>query len=198
MFFRQSKAITFKVNTCCATLIQHRTNYNVLGGALIFGDFRPLNKYSQEEKETAGERVGLVLKLCNLLSVQFEVTMENAAEQKRYWQIWVNNMQKQENHMLFEFVKKCQTYTKVTITLDPKLFGYNCFDNDTIEFLFRLICERSFIKQNFAFALNGTNIDVSQCINFKITFLVFSAGLLNNTFNVLKRMRKMMLISMKS
>lgn len=88
---------------------------------MIFGKLLTSTNYDKDEKRFTGGKNGYGAKLANIFAKEFIVETIDASREKKYKQVWKDNMKKVEKPK----ITSCKTkpYTKITWTPDYARFG---------------------------------------------------------------------------
>ena len=105
---------------------------------LIFGHLLTGSNFDDDEKKTTGGRNGYGAKLANIFSTEFIVECLDTEQEKKFVQVFRNNMHVAEEPTVNKATKselKKGDYTKITFKPDLQRFGMSTLDNDTIGLL---------------------------------------------------------------
>ena len=105
---------------------------------LIFGHLLTGSNFDDDEKKTTGGRNGYGAKLANIFSTEFVVECLDTEQEKKFVQVFRNNMHVAEEPTVNKATKselKKGDYTKITFKPDLQRFGMSTLDNDTIGLL---------------------------------------------------------------
>lgn len=102
---------------------------------LVFGHLLTSDNYNDSEKKVVGGRNGYGAKLTNIYSKTFVVETVDSSCQKRYRQVWRNNMTSRDEPE----ISKCQgqDYTSVTFEPDLPRFGMTALEDDIVSLMER-------------------------------------------------------------
>jgi DNA topoisomerase-2 len=114
---------------------------------IIFGHLLTSSNYDDKDNRFSSGRNGLGIKLCNILSTQFEIECVDPEEGLMYHQTWTGNMRKKSNPVLKPWKSKSATgYVCIRMFPDYDLFGgdpqqLQSLDNHHLSILKRLVME---------------------------------------------------------
>ena len=102
--------------------VEKHPEYNVYIPQLIFGELLTSTNYDKTEKKLVGGKNGYGVKLVNIFSKKFELTIVDAKRNLKYTQTFQNNMSTIEPPV----VKPCKTkpYVEIIWTPDFEKFGW--------------------------------------------------------------------------
>lgn len=103
--------------------VEKHPDYDVYIPQLIFGELLTSTNYDKDEKKLVGGKNGYGVKLVNIFSKKFELTIVDAKRNLKYNQVFENNMSK----IGTPSVKPCKTksYVEIIWTPDFTKFGWN-------------------------------------------------------------------------
>ncbi|KAJ6750860.1 hypothetical protein OIU85_001403 [Salix viminalis] len=96
---------------------------------LIFGHLLTSSNYDDAEKKTTGGRNGYGAKLTNIFSTEFVVETADGKRQKKYKQVFSNNMGGKSEPMITK-CKEGENWTKVTFKPDLAKFSMSHLEED--------------------------------------------------------------------
>lgn len=105
--------------------------------SMIFGELLTSSNYNDSEERTTGGRNGYGSKLCNIFSTKFIVEIDDAKRNKRFKQIWIDNMSITEEAIVSKLPVKIKSSVKVTFYPDFKRFNILNLKNDHKELFHR-------------------------------------------------------------
>jgi len=133
----ESNLISVKNNGQGIPVVMHK-EHNCYVPTLIFGHLLTGSNFDDDEKKTTGGRNGYGAKLANIFSVEFTVECLDAANGKKFKQVFRDNMSEAEKPV----VKKCTAaekkkgdYTKISFRPDLTRFKMSSFNDDTVALL---------------------------------------------------------------
>lgn len=115
-------------------IIQH-PEYKVWVPQLIFGELLTSTNYDKSEKKLVGGKNGYGVKLANIFSKELKVETVDAKTQKKYTQVWKNNMTTVEPPKIVSC--KVKPYVSLTWTPDFARFGMKDIPTDFVQVLRR-------------------------------------------------------------
>jgi len=89
--------------------------------SLIFGELLTSTNYDKEEKKITGGKNGYGAKLTNIFSKKFKIETTDSKRNKKFIQIYENNMKKKSKPEVSDF--KGKPYTEITFSPDLERFG---------------------------------------------------------------------------
>lgn len=102
---------------------------------MVFGHLLTSDNYDDDEKKTTGGRNGYGAKLANIFSKRFEIECADSERQKKYHQVWEDNMRKKDKANITSH--KGESYTKITFWPDLARFGMKKLDKDIVGLMSR-------------------------------------------------------------
>jgi len=115
-------------------IIQH-PEYKVWVPQMIFGELLTSTNYDKGEKKLVGGKNGYGVKLANIFSKELKVETVDAKTQKKYTQVWKNNMTVVEPPKIV--ASKVKPYVALTWTPDFVRFGMKDIPADFVQVLRR-------------------------------------------------------------
>ncbi|RZB66593.1 DNA topoisomerase 2-like [Glycine soja] len=98
---------------------------------LIFGHLLTSSNYNDNEKKTTGGRNGYGAKLTNIFSTEFVIETADGKRQKKYKQVFSNNMGKKSEPVITK-CKVGENWTKVTFKPDLEKFKMDYLEEDVV------------------------------------------------------------------
>ncbi|KAL8496050.1 hypothetical protein ACS0TY_019960 [Phlomoides rotata] len=98
---------------------------------LIFGHLLTSSNYDDNEKKTTGGRNGYGAKLTNIFSTEFVIETADGKRQKKYKQVFSNNMGTRSEPMISK-CKASENWTKITFKPDLAKFSMTCLEDDVV------------------------------------------------------------------
>ncbi|XP_042007097.1 DNA topoisomerase 2-like isoform X1 [Salvia splendens] len=98
---------------------------------LIFGHLLTSSNYDDDEKKTTGGRNGYGAKLTNIFSTEFVVETADGKRQKKYKQVFSNNMGVKSEPTLSK-CRASENWTKITFKPDLAKFSMTCLEDDVV------------------------------------------------------------------
>ncbi|KAJ1881782.1 DNA topoisomerase 2, partial [Coemansia sp. S17] len=128
---------------------------------LIFGHLLTSSNYNDKEEKITGGRNGYGAKLCNIFSTEFIVETADANSQKKYHQVFSDNMLKIGKPKITKHATK-KEYTKITFKPDFAKFRMTHLDDDTIALITRRVYDLAGCVDGVKVFLNGEAIVLSK------------------------------------
>jgi DNA topoisomerase-2 len=115
--------------------VDMHTEYGIYIPQLIFGELLTSTNYDKEEKKLVGGKNGYGVKLVNIFAKKLTVEIVDSTRQKKYIQVFENNMTKIHPPKL----STCKTKPYVSVTWEPDFarFGYKELPDEMIQFFRR-------------------------------------------------------------
>ncbi|MED6127924.1 DNA topoisomerase 2, partial [Stylosanthes scabra] len=98
---------------------------------LIFGHLLTSSNYDDNVKKTTGGRNGYGAKLTNIFSTEFVIETADGKRQKKYKQVFTNNMGKKSDPVITK-CKQGENWTKVTFKPDLQKFKMMDLEEDVV------------------------------------------------------------------
>jgi DNA topoisomerase-2 len=114
--------------------IELHKDYNIYVPELIFGRLLTSSNYDDNDKRTTGGRNGYGAKLANIFSKKFMIEIVDSVRQKKYKQVFTDNMQNRADPIITN-VKDKKGYTKITFYPDLEKFNLTVLEDDFISLL---------------------------------------------------------------
>lgn len=102
---------------------------NIYVPSMIFGELLTSSNYDDSEKKTTGGRNGYGAKLANIFSKKFIVEVGDAYHNKKFVQVFENNLEVKNKPKVTKYSKK-NSYVKISYYPDLDKFGLKDIDND--------------------------------------------------------------------
>nr|GEW87826.1 DNA topoisomerase 2-like [Tanacetum cinerariifolium] len=107
---------------------------------LIFGHLLTSSNYDDLIKKTTGARNGYGAKLANIFSTEFTIETADGKRNKRYKQVFTNNMAKKSEPTITK-CKNSENWTMVSFKPDLAKFGMECLEDDTVALMKRRVID---------------------------------------------------------
>lgn len=143
--------------------IEHHDKEKIYIPELIFGHLLTSSNYDDDQKKVTGGRNGYGSKLCNIFSTEFVLETADKDRQKKYKQVWTNNMSKMKPPKITENPRN-EEYTRISFTPDLSKFGMDKMDDDFESILKRRVYDMAGCSHDVKVYLNGERIKIR---NFK-------------------------------
>ncbi|KAJ2850724.1 DNA topoisomerase 2 [Coemansia brasiliensis] len=140
----------------------HR-DQNVYVPELIFGHLLTSSNYNDNQEKTTGGRNGYGAKLCNIFSREFIVETADANTQKKYVQVFTDNMKNMGKPKITKHSTK-KMYTKITFKPDFAKFHMSHLDDDAVALITKRVYDMAGCVEGVRVVLNGEVIPIK---NFK-------------------------------
>ncbi|KAF6995935.1 hypothetical protein CFC21_012354 [Triticum aestivum] len=127
---------------------------------LIFGHLLTSSNYDDNERKTTGGRNGYGAKLANIFSTEFVIETADGRRQKRYRQVFSDNMGKKSEPE----IKKCkqsENWTKVTFKPDLAKFNMTELEADVVALMMKRVVDMAgTLGKTVKVELNGEKVAV--------------------------------------
>ncbi|KAJ2232196.1 DNA topoisomerase 2 [Coemansia sp. RSA 485] len=143
--------------------IEIHKEQNIYVPELIFGHLLTSSNYNDKQEKTTGGRNGYGAKLCNIFSTEFIVETADISAQKKYVQVFNNNMNKIGKPKITKYSLK-KEYTSITFKPDFAKFHMTHLDEDTIALITKRAYDLAGCVEGVNVYLNGSLIPIK---NFK-------------------------------
>lgn len=141
--------------------IEMHKEHKVYVPELIFGHLLTSTNYDEDTERVVGGQNGLGAKLANIFSTEFIIETVDEERQKKYYQLFRNNMNNKEKPKITSYKKK--PYTKVTFVPDFERFKISELSDDIIAlFKKRVYDVCATTRKTVAVTLNGEKIKVKE------------------------------------
>ena len=127
---------------------------------MIFGKLLTSSNYDDEEERKTSGRNGLGVKLTNIFSKKFIVSLYDTKTQKTYKQVWENNMLDRKEPTIKESDKK-NGFTEIKWIPDFPKFGMTGYSDDIISQMKKYAIDATMIT-GVAIYLNGEKIPIKS------------------------------------
>ncbi|CAK9000771.1 DNA topoisomerase 2 (DNA topoisomerase II) [Durusdinium trenchii] len=137
---------------------------------LVFGHLLTSDNYNDSEKKVVGGRNGYGAKLTNIYSKSFIVETADSSREKRYRQVWHQNMTSREPPE----ISKCkgQDFTSVSFEPDFSRFGMTHLEEDIVSLMQRRAYDIAASTRGRCHVfLNGRQLDVQSFEDYVGMFL---------------------------
>ncbi|KAF7085410.1 hypothetical protein CFC21_088844 [Triticum aestivum] len=129
---------------------------------LIFGNLLTSSNYDDNERKTTGGRNGYGAKLANIFSTEFVIETADGRRQKRYKQVFSENMGKKSEPE----IKKCkqsENWTKVTFKPDLEKFKMTELEADVVALMMKRVVDMAgTLGKTVKVELNGEKVAVKS------------------------------------
>ncbi|GFR51194.1 hypothetical protein Agub_g13541 [Astrephomene gubernaculifera] len=142
--------------------VEKHKEENVYVPELIFGHLLTSSNYNDSEKKITGGRNGYGAKLANIFSTEFTVETCDGSRQRRYKQVFSNNMQKKGEPKITD-CKASDNWTCITFKPDLAKFGMTELDDDLVSLLRRRVYDMSgVLGKGVKVYYNGERINIKS------------------------------------
>jgi len=144
--------------------IEEHPIHKLLVPYMIFGELNTSSNYDDNDERITGGCNGVGSKICNVFSTEFIVEIDDAKRNKRYKQVWKENMSIVEDPIISKLPAKTKSSVKITFYPDFKRFGLEDLD----DYHFKLFHKRTidiagtFIGENkLKVYFNNNKLDIN-------------------------------------
>ena len=144
--------------------VEEHPEHKILVPSMIFGELLTSSNYNDKEERTTGGRNGYGSKLTNIFSNEFEVEIGDHSNEKKFKQIWKDNMSNASKAKVTKYSKN-SSYVQVKFYPDLEKFGLKTLDNDHYNLFYRRAIDLAGTSSGkIKVYFNNKKID---CNNFK-------------------------------
>jgi DNA topoisomerase II len=156
--------------------IEKHPEEKIYVGEMIFGNLLTSSNYNKEEEKITGGKNGLGVKLANIFSTEFTLTIQDPKSKQSYHQIWKNNMEVCEKPTIKK-TTSTKGYVEVEFKPDLTRFGYGAgIDTDMMDMFYsRAIEIAALLGKSVKTTYNGEEIKIDTFEKFVKLFLTEEA-----------------------
>ncbi|CAA7041898.1 unnamed protein product [Microthlaspi erraticum] len=138
---------------------------------MIFGHLLTSSNYNDNEKKTTGGRNGYGAKLTNIFSTEFTIETADGKRQKKYKQVFENNMGKKSEPVITKCTKK-ENWTKVTFRPDLGKFSMTSLEDDVVALMSKRVFDiAGCLGKTVKVELNGVQVPVKSFSDYVNLYL---------------------------
>ncbi|XWS74968.1 hypothetical protein CRYUN_Cryun01aG0044300 [Craigia yunnanensis] len=138
---------------------------------LIFGHLLTSSNYDDTMKKTTGGRNGYGAKLTNIFSTEFVIETADGKRQKKYKQVFSNNMGKKTEPVITK-CKEGENWTKVTFKPDLAKFNMAHLEDDVVALMRKRVFDLAgCLGKAVKVELNGKRIPVKSFLDYVNLYL---------------------------
>ncbi|CAN8306356.1 unnamed protein product [Cochlearia groenlandica] len=127
---------------------------------MIFGHLLTSSNYDDDVKKTTGGRNGYGAKLTNIFSTEFTIETADGKRQKKYKQVFENNMGKKSEPVITK-CNKSENWTKVTFRPDLQKFNMAHLEADVVALMSKRVFDiAGCLGKTVKVELNGKRIPI--------------------------------------
>ncbi|XP_050387833.1 DNA topoisomerase 2 [Argentina anserina] len=142
---------------------------------LIFGHLLTSSNYDDTVKKTTGGRNGYGAKLTNIFSTEFVIETADGKRQKKYKQVFTNNMGKKSEPVITK-CKESENWTRVTYKPDLSKFNMTYLEEDVVALMKKRVIDMAgCLGKTVKVELNGKRVPVKSFLDYVDLYLQ-SAG----------------------
>ncbi|EOY18139.1 Topoisomerase II isoform 3 [Theobroma cacao] len=138
---------------------------------LIFGHLLTSSNYDDTVKKTTGGRNGYGAKLTNIFSTEFIIETADGKRQKKYKQVFSNNMGKKSEPVISK-CKEAENWTKVTFKPDLAKFNMTHLEEDVVALMKKRVFDvAGCLGKTVKVELNGKRVPVKSFLDYVSLYL---------------------------
>ncbi|PSS09980.1 DNA topoisomerase [Actinidia chinensis var. chinensis] len=138
---------------------------------MIFGHLLTSSNYDDTEKKTTGGRNGYGAKLTNIFSTEFVIETADGRRQKKYKQIFSNNMGKKSEPIITK-CKEGENWTKVSFKPDLAKFNMTHLEDDVVALMKKRVIDiAGCLGKTVKVELNGQRAPVKSFLDYVSLYL---------------------------
>ncbi|XP_030493385.2 DNA topoisomerase 2 isoform X1 [Cannabis sativa] len=138
---------------------------------MIFGHLLTSSNYDDKEKKTTGGRNGYGAKLTNIFSTEFVIETADGKRQKKYKQVFTNNMGKKSDPVITK-CKASDNWTKVTFKPDLAKFNMTHLENDVVALMKKRVFDMAgCLGSSVKVELDGNRVPVKSFLDYVDLYL---------------------------
>ncbi|XP_042514754.1 DNA topoisomerase 2 [Macadamia integrifolia] len=138
---------------------------------LIFGHLLTSSNYDDAEKKTTGGRNGYGAKLTNIFSTEFVIQTADGRRQKKYKQVFSNNMGKKSEPAITK-CKEGENWTKVSFKPDLAKFNMTHLEEDVVALMKKRVIDiAGCLGKTVKVELNGQRVPVKSFLDYVNLYL---------------------------
>lgn len=142
---------------------------------MIFGHLLTSSNYDDNERKTTGGRNGYGAKLTNIFSTEFVIETADGRRQKRYKQVFSENMGKKSEPEINK-CKKSENWTKVTFKPDLAKFNMTELEDDVVALMRKRVVDMAgTLGKTVRVELNGQMVP-AKCFADYVKLYIDSAN----------------------
>ncbi|ESQ54348.1 hypothetical protein EUTSA_v10024219mg [Eutrema salsugineum] len=138
---------------------------------MIFGHLLTSSNYDDNVKKTTGGRNGYGAKLTNIFSTEFTIETADGKRQKRYKQVFTNNMGKKSEPVISK-CNKSDNWTKVTFKPDLGKFSMTHLEDDVVALMSKRVFDiAGCLGKTVKVELNGKRVPIKSFSDYVDLYL---------------------------
>ncbi|KAK3030786.1 hypothetical protein RJ639_035451 [Escallonia herrerae] len=138
---------------------------------MIFGHLLTSSNYDDTVKKTTGGRNGYGAKLTNIFSTDFVIETADGKRQKKYKQVFSNNMGKKSEPIITK-CKEGENWTKVTFKPDLAKFNMTHLEEDVVALMKKRVIDiAGCLGKTVKVELNGQRVPVKSFLDYVNLYL---------------------------
>ncbi|KAF5752648.1 DNA topoisomerase 2-like isoform X1 [Tripterygium wilfordii] len=138
---------------------------------LIFGHLLTSSNYDDNVKKTTGGRNGYGAKLTNIFSTEFVIETADGKRQKKYKQVFANNMGKKSDPVINK-CKEGENWTKVSFKPDLSKFNMSHLEDDVVALMRKRVFDMAgCLGKTVKVELNGSRVPIKSFIDYVDLYL---------------------------
>ncbi|XP_058196759.1 DNA topoisomerase 2-like isoform X1 [Rhododendron vialii] len=142
---------------------------------MVFGQLLTSSNYDDRAKKTTGGRNGYGAKLTNIFSTEFVVETADGEREKKYKQVFSNNMNKKTNPSITK-CSKGENWTRVSFKPDLAKFQMESLEDDAVALMSKRVVDvAGCLGESVKVELNGQQVPVNSFLDYVNLYLQFDA-----------------------
>jgi DNA topoisomerase-2 len=139
---------------------------------MIFGTLMSGSNYGKDKVRTEAGKNGLGVKLANIFSKRFQITVADPFNEKLYQQVWENNMLVRHEPVISHFSKTDKAFVEVEYTMDFQRFGYTemKYPQEAFELYARHVLDMAFTLK-IPVSFNGKKFAIKNAKDYAKLYL---------------------------
>ncbi|PSS24455.1 DNA topoisomerase [Actinidia chinensis var. chinensis] len=138
---------------------------------MIFGHLLTSSNYDDTVKKTTGGRNGYGAKLTNIFSTEFVIETADGKRQKKYKQVFSNNMGKKSEPIITK-CKEGENWTKVSFRPDLAKFNMTHLEDDVVALMKKRVIDiAGCLGKTVKVELNGQRVPVKSFLDYVNLYL---------------------------
>ncbi|KAF7115944.1 hypothetical protein RHSIM_RhsimUnG0044300 [Rhododendron simsii] len=143
---------------------------------MVFGQLLTSSNYDDRAKKTTGGRNGYGAKLTNIFSTEFVVETADGEREKKYKQVFSNNMNKKTNPSITK-CSKGENWTRVSFKPDLAKFQMESLEDDVVALMSKRVVDvAGCLGESVKVELNGQQVPVNSFLDYVDLYLQSAAN----------------------
>jgi DNA topoisomerase II len=163
-----SQTITIKNDGKGISILQH-PEYNIPIPQLIFAELLTSTNYDKKEKKLVGGKNGYGVKLVNIFSKKFELTIVDSEEEQKYQQTFEDNMTKIGKPRITSC--KAKSSIEIVWTPDFQKFGWTEIPQSILKVIERRVHDLAMTVGSTKVTLNSSTIKYKDLQSYALKYI---------------------------